>query len=79
MNQVTLRDWYCEKCSLQFDKQYVYDLHLTLVHVQEIKVKTEQTTSEEKFEEPQQKKTVLSDYIRLKSLCVEKSCGRRFL
>merc|ERR1719491_932688 len=26
-------------CSLQFDKKYVYDLHLTLVHRQGIKVK----------------------------------------
>ena len=25
------QDLYCKKCSLQFDKKYVYDLHLTLV------------------------------------------------
>ena len=68
MNQVILRDWYCEKCSLQFDKQYVYDLHLKLVHGQEIKLKTEPTTNEEKFEELQQRKTVLSDHISQKSL-----------
>ena len=42
MNQVILRDWYCEKCSLQFDKKYVYDLHLKLVHGQEIKLKQSQ-------------------------------------
>ena len=68
MNQVILRDWYCEKCSLQFDKTYVYDLHLKLVHGQEIKVKTEPATSEEKFEELQQRKIVLSDHISPKSL-----------
>ena len=62
MNQVILRDWYCEKCSLQFDKKYVYDLHLKLVHGQEIKVKTE-PTSEENFEEPPQNEKVLSDHI----------------
>ena len=62
MNQVILRDWYCEKCSLQFDKKYVYDLHLTLVHGQEIKVKTE-STSEENFEELRQNEKVLSDHI----------------
>ena len=68
MNQVIFRDWYCEKYSLQFDKQYVYDLHLKLVHGQEIKLKTEPTTNEEKFEELQQRKTVLSDHISQKSL-----------
>ena len=68
MNQVILRDWYCEKCSLQFDKKYVYDLHLTLVHGEENKVKTEPTTSEEKFEELQQRKTVLSDHTSQKLL-----------
>ena len=62
MNQVILRDWYCEKCSLQFDKKYVYDLHLTLVHGQGIKVKTE-PTSEEHFEEIQQNEKALSDHI----------------
>ena len=51
MNQVILRDWYCEKCSLQFDKKYVYDLHLTLVHGQGIKVKTEPTVADENCEE----------------------------
>ena len=26
------RDFFCERCSLQFDKAYVFDLHLSLVH-----------------------------------------------
>ena len=54
MSQVILRDLYCEKCSLQFDKKYVYDLHLTLVHGQEIKVKKEPTTFKENFEDLEQ-------------------------
>ena len=57
------QDLYCKKCSLQFDKKYVYDLHLTLVHGQGIKVKTE-PTSEEHFEEIQQNEKALSDHIR---------------
>ena len=32
---------FCEKCKLQFDKKYVFDLHLSLVHGKEIKVKSE--------------------------------------
>ena len=32
-------DWFCEKCNLQFGKKYVFDLHLSLVHGQKIKVK----------------------------------------
>jgi hypothetical protein len=29
---VSLRDFFCDLCSLQFDKQYVYDLHIKLMH-----------------------------------------------
>ena len=39
MSQIILRDLYCEKCTLQFDKKNVFDLHLDLVHGEEIKVK----------------------------------------
>ena len=33
------KDWYCEKCSLQFDKKVVFDMHLSIVHkeINEIK------------------------------------------
>ena len=34
-------DWFCDKCTLQFDKKYVFDLHLSLVHGVEMKVKSE--------------------------------------
>ena len=27
-----IEDLFCELCSLQFDKKYVYDVHMTLVH-----------------------------------------------
>ena len=27
-----IKDLFCEVCSLQFDKKYVYDVHIKLVH-----------------------------------------------
>ena len=60
------KDLYCEKCSLQFDKKYVYDLHLTLVHEQEIEVKKEPTTCEGNFGELRQNEKVFSDHINHK-------------
>ena len=44
------RDFFCDKCSLQFDKMYVFDLHLSLVHGEEIKVKSELQICEEESE-----------------------------
>ena len=41
-----VKDLYCELCSLQFDKKYVFDLHMSLVHGKEIKVKKEPVTLE---------------------------------
>ena len=32
MKKNILKDWFCELCSLQFDKKYVYDVHMSLVH-----------------------------------------------
>ena len=63
MSQVILRDLYCEKCSLQFNKRYVYDLHLSLVHGQEIKVKKEPTACQENFEDLQQSEKQSSEHI----------------
>ena len=36
---MSLKDWYCEKCSLQFDKKIVFDMHLSIMHkeINEIK------------------------------------------
>ena len=62
-HEQNLDDLYCEKCSLQFDKKYEYDLHLTLAHEQEIKVKKEPKTCKENFEELQQSEIVFSDHI----------------
>ena len=46
-------DLFCKKCSLQFGKKYVYDLHLKLVHGEKIEVKNEPLNSEETLKEPQ--------------------------
>ena len=63
MSQIILRDFYCEKCSLQFGKKYVYDLHLSLVHGQEIKVKKEPATCQEIFEDLEQSEKQSSEHI----------------
>ena len=34
-------DFFCNKCNLQFGKKYVFDLHLSLLHGEKIKVKSE--------------------------------------
>ena len=57
-----LTDWFCEKCALQFDKKYVFDLHLSLVHGQKIKVKKEPLICKEKFQDPQMSENDLSDH-----------------
>ena len=36
-----LRHLFCEKCSIQFGKKYVFDLHLSLVHGEKIEIKSE--------------------------------------
>ena len=36
-----MRDLYCFECSLQFDKKYVFDVHLSLVHGEELEIKQE--------------------------------------
>ena len=53
MNKITAPNLFCTKCSLQFDKKYVYDLHLSLVHGEKIEVKSEPKICEENFQEPQ--------------------------
>ena len=54
MSQIILKELFCEKCTLQFNKKCVFDLHLDLVHGEMIKIKKEPLIKEEKFEEPQQ-------------------------
>ena len=46
-------DFFCKKCTLQFGKKYVFDLHLSLVHGEEKEVKIEPKTFEENFQDPE--------------------------
>ena len=39
MRVYTLKDFFCEICSLQFDKKAVYDIHMSFVHKVAIIVK----------------------------------------
>ena len=45
-----MKDFFCEKCTLQFGKKYVFDLHLSLVHGEKIEVKSEPLVFEENLE-----------------------------
>ena len=38
-------DLYCTKCSLQFNKSSVYDMHLSIVHKENVELKKETTCS----------------------------------
>ena len=49
-NRMILKDFYCELCSLQFDKKYVFDLHMSLVHGKKIKIKKEPMTLENEMD-----------------------------
>ena len=37
MDRIDLKDFFCENCSLQFGNKIVYDLHISLVHENQIK------------------------------------------
>ena len=55
------RDIFCERCSLQFGKKYVFDLHLSLVHGEKkIEVKVESPLCEEYLRESQISETEFS-------------------
>ena len=45
-----LRHLFCEKCSSQFGKKYVFDHHLSLVHGEKIEVTNEPQISKETFQ-----------------------------
>ena len=46
-----MMDMLCNKCTLQFDKKYVFDLHLLLVHGEKMaEVKVEPIISEDNFQ-----------------------------
>ena len=36
-------DLYCTKCSLQFDKRSIYDMHSSIVHKENVELKEETT------------------------------------
>ena len=53
---------FCNKCTLQFDKKYVFDLHLFLVHGEKMpEVKVEPLISEDNFQELQASEPVFPD------------------
>ena len=52
--EVTWRDWYCYKCSLQFDKKSVFDLHLSLVHGEKLEIKEEQKIDQQLLDESEE-------------------------
>ena len=46
--KMTNPDLFCKKCSLQFNKKVVYDIHLSFVHKMNIEGKSEEKTNETK-------------------------------
>ena len=57
-------DMFCNKCTLQFDKKYVFDLHLLLVHGEKMaEVKIEPGISEDNFQELQASEPVFPDHV----------------
>ena len=53
---MALMDLYCTKCSLQFDKKIIFNMHLNIVHKEKIEIKEEQTDSNLKEETETRKK-----------------------
>ena len=49
-------DFFCTKCTLQFGKKYVFDLHLSLVHGEKMEVKIEPKICEDNFQDLQTSK-----------------------
>ena len=56
----TNRDLFCDKCSLQFDKKIVYDIHLSFVHKIKGKSDIEEKTIEIKNEKTKSNKNQFS-------------------
>ena len=49
-NRIILKDLFCGLCSLQFNKKYVFNLHMSLVHGKSIKIKKEPMTLENEMD-----------------------------
>ena len=43
---MSFKDWYCSRCSLQFDKKIIFDMHLSIVHKESVEIKEEPLTCE---------------------------------
>ena len=57
-------DLFCNKCTLQFDKKYVFDLHLSLVHGEKMaEIKVEPLISEDNFQELQASEPFDKKYV----------------
>ena len=57
-------DLFCNECTLQFDKKYVFDLHMSLVHGEKMaEVKIEPQISKENFQERQAGEPVFQDHV----------------
>ena len=41
---MSFKDWYCSRCSLQFDKKVIFDMHLSIVHKEIVEIKEESIT-----------------------------------
>ena len=39
---MNVRDFYCSRCSLQFDNKPIFDMHLSIVHGERIEIKEEE-------------------------------------
>ena len=48
---MSLMDSYCVKCSLQFDKRIIFDMHMSIMHKEMIEIKEEPTNIEKESEE----------------------------
>ena len=47
MENIILKDLFCELCALQFDKKAVYDIHQAFVHGKTLKIEKERLDSDE--------------------------------
>jgi hypothetical protein len=83
MDDIIVRDFFCDMCSLQFDKKAVYDIHMSFVHkkMDDIKEKNTHVTKEcfVKLEDVFQSNpwSVKNASTFLNYCCPE--CGVRFL
>ena len=56
-------DLFCNRCTLQFNKKYVFDLHLSLIHGEKMTVKVEPPITEENIQELRTSEQVFSDHV----------------